>query len=86
MVSSKLNFYKPFAFRYRKINLLSSETRLTAGNEATTFSTPFGVFGLFTGIDIAYKNPAIEILTNSNVTSIAYPTYWTTEVPFGSGN
>ena len=45
------------------------------------FDTPFGRFGLFTCFDILFKEPAVTLVTQYNVTNIAFPTAWIDALP-----
>ncbi|XP_060079033.1 pantetheinase-like [Ylistrum balloti] len=72
-----------FIARYFKQNLNSDETHFDRPSitNYTTFSTPFGRFGTFSTNDIMFKNPAITLIKNMNITNIVYPAAWKNELP-----
>ncbi|KAK5648919.1 hypothetical protein RI129_003811 [Pyrocoelia pectoralis] len=71
--------------RFRKINL-SEEPFLEPGTEMVTFKTDFNVtFGIFTCFDLLFQYPALDILSNPNVTDIIFPTAWFSKTPFLQG-
>lgn len=56
------------------------------GKETTTFKTDFNVtFGMFICFDILFKNPAVNVLNNPEVTDIVYSTAWFSELPHLAG-
>lgn len=70
--------------RYRKYNLYDEDhNNKPLEAEAAFFDTDFGVrFGTFTCFDILFAKPAIDLVTKYNVTDIAFPTAWYSELPF----
>jgi predicted amidohydrolase len=59
---------------------------VTTQAELITFNTDFGAkFGLFTCMDILFLKPAIQLVQESGVTDIAFPTAWFSELPFLTG-
>ncbi|KAK5648920.1 hypothetical protein RI129_003812 [Pyrocoelia pectoralis] len=71
--------------KFRKINL-SEEPFLKPGTEIVTFRTDFNVtFGIFTCFDLLFTYPALDILSNPDVTDIIFPTAWYSETPFLQG-
>lgn len=68
-------------YRSRKINLYY-EPAFTPGKYPRTFKTSFNVtFGIFTCFDILFKNPALDILNNPEVTDIIFPSAWFSQTP-----
>lgn len=68
--------------KYRKINLFN-EPVFVPGNTIVTFKTDFGVtFGMFICFDIMFKNPALDVLSNPEVTDVVYSAAWFSELPF----
>lgn len=74
-------------FRYRKYNLFNEpEYNITAEPELTVFETDFGArFGTFICFDILFQKPALELILEMNVTDIAFPTAWFSELPLLTG-
>lgn len=74
--------------RYRKINLYDEKLYQTGDeNQKSTFKTDFGVtFGMFICFDIAFRQPAINVLTDPEVTDVVYSTAWLSILPFFGGN
>lgn len=73
------------AARYRKINLLN-ENLFVPGKATLYFETDFGVtFGLYTCFDIVFKHPALNVLSDLEVTDIVYPVAWFSHLPFLQG-
>ncbi|XP_031327982.1 vanin-like protein 2 isoform X2 [Photinus pyralis] len=71
--------------KFRKINL-SQEPFLKAGRKIVTFVTDFNVtFGIFTCFDLLFRYPAMEVLSNPEVTDVIFPTAWYSETPFLQG-
>lgn len=72
-------------FRYRKININENETNLKAAEEIVSFNhTKFGSFGLMSGDDILYTQPAKK-LTDNEVKTIIYTTSMRSIAPFKTG-
>ncbi|XP_077262466.1 vanin-like protein 1 isoform X1 [Temnothorax americanus] len=70
--------------RYRKTNLFEEhQFNVTAVPEIVSFYTDFGVkFGTFICFDILFREPAIQLTRDHQVTDIVYPTAWFSETPF----
>lgn len=75
--------------RYRKTNLFAGELyqfNVTAMPEVITFDTDFGVkFGTFICFDILFREPAITLTRDRQITDIVYPTAWFSDLPFFTG-
>ncbi|XP_057626729.1 biotinidase isoform X1 [Chionomys nivalis] len=69
--------------RYRKHNLYFEAAFDTPAHvDLVTFDTPFaGQFGMFTCFDILFFEPAIQLLRDSEVKHIVYPTAWMNQLP-----
>ncbi|CAO2638014.1 Btd [Lemmus lemmus] len=69
--------------RYRKHNLYFEEAFDTPAHvDLVTFDTPFaGQFGMFTCFDILFFEPTIQLLRDSEVKHIVYPTAWMNQLP-----
>jgi predicted amidohydrolase len=71
--------------RYRKFNLFENVNK-PKYPEAVTFTTDFGVtFGHFICFDLMFKEPALKLVREMNVTDIIFPTMWFSELPFLTG-
>ncbi|XP_063220854.1 vanin-like protein 2 isoform X2 [Bacillus rossius redtenbacheri] len=70
--------------RYRKYNLfLEHEFDKTPTPDISIFETDFGVkFGVFTCFDVLFKAPAVAMVQQFNVTDVAVPQAWFSELPF----
>jgi pantetheine hydrolase len=67
---------------------LYGEPALNVTEEAdlAVFTTSFGAtFGTFTCMDLLFYNPAVRLVKELNVTDIAFPTAWFSELPFLTG-
>ena len=55
--------------------------------EYSTFTTYFGVtFGVFICFDIDFKEPAVTLAREKNITHFVYSASWISELPFLTGN
>jgi predicted amidohydrolase len=69
--------------RYRKFNLFGESVDKPHKPQMATFETDFGVkFGHFICFDIAFKEPALELVRKHNLTDIVFTTMWFSEMPF----
>ncbi|KAL0266531.1 UNVERIFIED_CONTAM: hypothetical protein PYX00_009039 [Menopon gallinae] len=70
--------------RYRKFNVCQGfDVDRPETAELSTFTTDFGVtFGLFTGFDIFFKAPALDLIREKNIRNVVYPSRWRAELPF----
>lgn len=74
--------------RYTKYNLcIEPEFNRTAGGaHLSVFETDFGArFGMFICFDLLFQDPSIRLVTEADVTDIAFPVAWFSELPFLSG-
>jgi len=54
--------------------------------DMAVFTTTFGAtFSTFTCMDLLFYNPSIRLVKEFNVTDIAFPTAWFSELPFLTG-
>ncbi|ESO89938.1 hypothetical protein LOTGIDRAFT_218395 [Lottia gigantea] len=68
--------------RYHKQNLFyEDQFDVPKDVNYATFETPFGKFGTFTCFDILFKEPAITLIEQFNVTNIVFPTAWMDALP-----
>ncbi|XP_011165377.1 vanin-like protein 1 [Solenopsis invicta] len=73
--------------KYRKTNLFGEyQFNVTAVPEVVSFDTDFGVkFGTFICFDILFREPALNLTRDHQVTDIVFPTAWFSEAPFLTG-
>ncbi|CAH1403174.1 unnamed protein product [Nezara viridula] len=69
--------------RYRKYNLFNEDyLNVTEVPEVVFFDSDFGVrFGMFICFDVFYKEPALTLVYEKNITDIIYPSWWFSELP-----
>jgi pantetheine hydrolase len=74
-------------FRYRKFNRYGeSALNVTSESDLAVFTTTFGAtFATFTCMDLLFYDPSVRLVTEFNVTDIAFPTAWFSELPFLTG-
>lgn len=82
--------YLLFIFRYRKYNIYVERyipgINVPLEPELVTFTSDFNVtFGLITGFDIFFKDPAVSLTEKFNVTDIIFPNSLPTRLPFLAG-
>lgn len=71
-----------FSYRYRKTYKKSYMDKPEKA-DLVTFTTDFGVtYGVFTGFDILFKTPAIDLVRQMNVTHFVHPSRWHGDLPF----
>lgn len=69
--------------RYRKYNLFGESVDKPFKPATVWFETDFGVrFGHFICFDLMFREPALNLVRNENVTDIIFPTMWFSELPF----
>ncbi|KAG8310391.1 hypothetical protein J6590_064975 [Homalodisca vitripennis] len=69
--------------RYRKIHLNKDEKMAVPNEKPAYFDSDFGVrFGLFTGLDIVFQNPGLDMIHKCNTTHFIYTAAWFSEMPF----
>ncbi|XP_061163359.1 pantetheinase-like [Saccostrea echinata] len=69
--------------KYHKINLFFEFMfDPSTSEEAVSFETPFGTFGVFTCFDILFRNPVVVLMKERGVSNIAFPTAWMDTPPF----
>ncbi|XP_012266871.2 vanin-like protein 2 [Athalia rosae] len=70
--------------RYRKFNLFAEPgVDVTSTADVASFTTDFDVtFGHFICFDILFKEPALTLVKDYNITDIVYPTHWFSEMPY----
>ncbi|XP_062567034.1 pantetheinase-like [Saccostrea cucullata] len=69
--------------KYHKINLFFEFMfNPSTSEEAVSFETPFGTFGVFTCFDILFRNPVVVLMKERGVSNIAFPTAWMDTPPF----
>lgn len=69
--------------KYHKINLFYEFMfNPSTSNDAVSFETPFGIFGVFTCFDILFRNPVVVLAKERGVGNIAFPTAWMDTPPF----
>ncbi|GFO33584.1 pantetheinase [Plakobranchus ocellatus] len=74
-----------FLAKYHKYNLFFEDQFDTPEASYVYFDTPFGRFGLITCFDVLFKEPAIPLVEDYNVTNIVFPTAWMDALPLLPG-
>ncbi|GFS25188.1 pantetheinase [Elysia marginata] len=70
-----------FLAKYHKLNLFFEDQFDFPAPQHVYFDTPFGRFGMMTCFDIIFREPAIPLLEEYNVTNFAFPTAWMDALP-----
>ncbi|RWS25627.1 Pantetheinase-like protein [Leptotrombidium deliense] len=70
--------------KYRKYHLFGETAHFDypKNQEFSTFITPFGRFGLLICFDSLFEEPALGLIKQHQVTTLAMPTWWYNEHPF----
>lgn len=69
--------------RYRKYNLFNEHyLNIPEVPEVVFFDSDFGVrFGMFICFDVFFKEPALTLVNEKNITDIIFPSWWFSELP-----
>nr|AXB88464.1 symplectin/biotinidase-like protein 2 [Phylliroe bucephala] len=67
--------------KYHKRHLFYEYQFDTPEAKVVSFDTPFGRIGMMTCFDILFKDPAVPMVRDHNITTIAFPTAWFDGLP-----
>lgn len=80
-----INVYA-YCYRYRKYNRYGDSDKSKSPLEYSIFTTYFGVtFGVFICFDMNFKEPAVTLAREKNITHFVFSNAWISELPFLTG-
>nr|AXB88463.1 symplectin/biotinidase-like protein 1 [Phylliroe bucephala] len=67
--------------KYHKTHLFYEDQFNTPEAKVVSFDTPFGRVGMLVCFDLLFKEPAVSMVIDHNITIIAFPTAWMDALP-----